>query len=140
QVAWLRFDTLGSREPFRSYYHKSCAMLGCQLPNLADIQQIRTNHLVIRSHPNEKNALIADAIIINNAPFEQAFPALQLEFRNIHDQAVARRDFQPKEYLKGELIGAKLMPAEQAIQLSLSIVDPGESAVNYQIYIITATN
>ena len=135
QIAWLRFDTLSQREPYRQYYSKACAQLHCTLPLRSDLTQIRTSHLVIRSHPEDSNALIADAIIVNNADFEQIFPALQLEFRNINNELIARRDFQPTEYLKGELINATIMPAKQAVQLALAIVDPGESAINYRINI-----
>jgi predicted Zn finger-like uncharacterized protein len=138
QIAWLRFDTLGTQEPYRTYYQKACEQLRCQLPMLSDIRKIKATHLIIRSHSNQTNALVADAILVNEATFAQAFPALQLEFRNIHGDTVARRDFQPYEYLKGELIGATIMPANQAVQLSLNIVDPGESAVNYHISVIPA--
>lgn len=133
QIAWQRFDTLGSREPYRQYYQYACQIFQCTLPLLSDQQQIRTSHLVIRSHPTEKGALIADAIIINEAPFEQAFPALQLEFRDINNTLIASRDFQPHEYLKGNLLDATIMPAKQAVQLSLSVLDPGKNAVNYRI-------
>jgi predicted Zn finger-like uncharacterized protein len=133
QTAWWRFDTLSAREPYRQYYSKACEVLNCSLPLLSNLGKIRTTHLVIRAHPDEKNALIADAIIINDAPFEQAFPALQLEFRSIDNTVIASRDFQPNEYLKGELMGTTIMPAKQAIQLSLSVIDPGKDAVNYRI-------
>lgn len=135
QIAWLRFDTLSQRDPYRHYYSKICEQLHCTLPIRLDLTQIRTSHLVIRSHPDDSNALIADAIIVNNADFEQSFPALQLEFRNINNELIARRDFQPREYLKGELINATIMPSKQAVQLALAIVDPGENAINYRINI-----
>lgn len=140
QVAWVRYETLSQREPYRSYYQYACELLDCTLPLQSDLQQIQTSHLVIRSHPNEDNALVADAIIMNQAPFEQAFPALQLEFRDINNALVAQRNFQPSEYLKGELLGATIMPAQQAVQLSLAIIDPGENALNYRINIVPASN
>ena len=138
QIAWLRFDTLSTQAPYRTYYSKACEALGCTLPTRSDLSQIRTSHLVISSHPEENNILVANAIIVNNASFEQAFPALQLDFRNINNELIARRDFQPAEYLKGELINATIMPATHAVQLALAVVDPGESAINYRINIVPA--
>lgn len=140
QIAWVRHETLSQQEPYRSYYQYACELLECSLPLQSDIQQIQTSHLAIRSHPNENNTLVADAIIVNQAPFEQAFPALQLEFRDINNTLVAQRNFQPAEYLKGELLGATIMPAQQAVQLSLAIIDPGENALNYRINIIPASD
>lgn len=138
QIAWFRFDTLGTQEPYRQYYSHLCEVLNCELPTLSDLSQIRTTQLHMRNHPEEKSALIVDAIMINNASYQQRFPALQLEFRNIHGDTVARRAFQPHEYLRGDLTGATIMPPNQPIQLALSIVDPGESAINYHIHFIDA--
>lgn len=133
QIAWLRFDTLSTQAPYRQYYAIACQHIGCTLPLHSDTQQIKATQLVVRSHITEKNALTVDAIIINNANFEQPYPALELVFLNIHGKPVASRAFQPREYLRGELTGATVMPTNQPIQLSLAIVDPGESAVNYHI-------
>lgn len=138
QIAWFRFDVLATEEPYRQYYAQACHYLKCSLPHREDIAQIRTTQLLVRSHPDESNALVVDAIMINNATFMQAFPALQLEFKNIHGSTIASRAFQPSEYLKGDLIGSTIMPTNQPIQLALSIVDPGESAINYDINIIAA--
>lgn len=136
QAAWIRFDTLSIREPYRSAYSTACRILNCQLPALSDIRKIRTTQLVVRSHPSQERALQVDAIILNDANFDQLFPNLRLEFLNIQNEPVASRDFQPHEYLQGELTGITLMPAQQPIQLALAIVDPGEKAVNYRIVII----
>ncbi len=138
QIAIIRFDTLSKHPSYRSYYSSACKTLGCTLPALIDTQKIRTTNLIVRSHPRRKNALIIDAILINNAKFTQPFPALQLEFNDINDQLVAKRQLQPNEYLRGELAGAKQMANNQPIQLSIEIVDPGDTAVNYQLTVVQA--
>ncbi|ODS24802.1 hypothetical protein AB835_01740 [Candidatus Endobugula sertula] len=136
QVAWIRFDELSLRRPYRSHYANACYVLGCQLPPLVSIKHIQAQHVVVRSHPEISHALIADATIINRADFEQPYPGLQLRFLNIHGKTVASRSFQPDDYLRGDLMNASIMPVAQPIQLSLAIVDPGESAVNYEMNIV----
>lgn len=136
QVAWIRFDTLSLRKPYRGAYSVACDILQCQLPALSDIKKIRTTQLVVRSHPSQQQALQIDAIILNSASFDQLFPMLRLEFFNLQNETVASRDFHPREYLQGELTGAEVMPAQQPIQLALEIADPGEQAVNYRIVIV----
>lgn len=138
QTAILRFNTLSKHPSYRPYYDSACGIIGCQLPSLIDTQQIRTTNLIIRSHPSQENALIIDAILINNAPFIQPFPALDLEFNDINNQLIAKRQLQPNEYLRGELAGAKQMANNQPIQLSIEIVDPGDTAVNYQLTVSQA--
>jgi hypothetical protein len=133
QSAWLKLNEWSIQPAYRSYYEKTCAIIGCQLPERFDITQIRLTHLVVRSHPDQKNALIVDAIIVNHAQFEQPFPGIHLLFLDIQGKLVASRIFQPSEYVKGELFGQTVMPASQSIQLSLPIADPGDKAVNYRL-------
>jgi predicted Zn finger-like uncharacterized protein len=139
QIAWIQFDEWSTQSAYRNYYAKACEILQCQLTDISDISQIRSTHLIVRSHPDEKNALLVDAIIDNSADFQQPFPAIKLIFLDIQGQPIASRAFQPKEYIKGELFGQTIMPARQSIQLSLSIVDPGNKAVNYRLEMVAAT-
>jgi hypothetical protein len=140
QISWVQFDEWSTQSPYRNHYAKACEILQCQLEDIADISQIHSTHLIVRSHPDKKNALIVDAIIANHADFQQPFPAIKLIFLNIQGQPMASRAFQPKEYIKGELFGETIMPARQSIQLSLSIVDPGDKAVNYRLEMVSATS
>lgn len=135
QVAWLQFDRLSRIEPYRTVYAEICPLLGCEVPGLADPSQIRAYNLVVRDHPDAEGALIVDAILLNNAPFEQPFPSLVLEFSNLDGQVVASRQFNPDDYLSGELAGRTSMPPNRPVHLTLELVDPGPAAVNYRAYI-----
>lgn len=135
QVAWLQFDRFSRIEPYRSAYAVACSVLGCDLPALVDRSRIRAYNLVVRNHPEREGALIVDAILLNNARFEQPFPELVLEFSDLNGSAIAAREFAPDEYLSGELAGRDTMPPNQPIHLTLELVDPGENAVNYRAYI-----
>ncbi|MGS2717176.1 DUF3426 domain-containing protein [Eionea flava] len=136
QVAWSQLDHWSTLPSYRAYYESACKIVGCQLPIQTNIKQIRSTHLVVRSHPDQAGALIVDAIIANDAAFSQPFPGIRLIFLNIEEQTIASRIFKPSEYVKGELFGETNMPAEQSIQLSLSIADPGKQAVNYRLEIV----
>lgn len=135
QTAIMRFDTLALKEPYRAAYSVACGFIGCELPNRKDTSKIRINQLVVRSHPTTDNALIVDAVILNNATFEQGFPDLTLTFTDMQNKPIASRSFAPAEYLNGELKGYALMPSLQPITLNFQIVDPGAKAVNYLLTI-----
>jgi len=138
QVMFYKFEALNKTEPYRQVYEVLCPIAGCQLPPLSAIAKIRASNLVVRSHPNEENALIIDTMLLNNAEFPQVFPALFLEFTNITGKSVAARTFQPGEYLGGELAGQALIPSNQPVHISIELVDPGEHAVNYRIQVVPA--
>jgi predicted Zn finger-like uncharacterized protein len=135
QLAWLQLDKWGRQQPYRNLYAAVCPLLTCELPSLTAPHLIRSSNLVVRSHPKAEGALVVDTILLNTAPFQQAFPDLILSFGNVHGETLAARRFTSREYLAGELAGRTAMPSNQPIHLSLEIVDPGPDAVNYSAYI-----
>ena len=140
QLAYFKFDKLSRIEPYRQYYSISCGIIGCKLPALVDISKIRTVNLVIRSHPSVSGELLVDAVIQNDAPFDQVFPSLDLIFTDINNKPIAAKRFKPNEYLAGELAGRRSMPSRQPIHIALQIEDPGPAAINYQMTISQVKN
>ncbi|OZG71403.1 hypothetical protein BTA51_20925 [Hahella sp. CCB-MM4] len=133
QLAWFHFDKLARYDQLRPIYAKACDVLGCTLPSLYDIDKIKSQNLVVRSHPLVNKALIIDAIIINQATFEQPFPDISLNFSDINNAVIAQRRFTPQEYLSGEAKGMKVMPSNVPVHIALEILDPGKEAVNYTL-------
>ena len=133
QIAYFKFDYFSRVEPYRTVYLFVCPLVGCEVPALVDTSQILATNLIVRNHPDTANALMVDAILINNAPFEQPFPDLVLSFSKLDETPVASRRFTPKEYIGGELAGMKYIPQRQPVHITLEISDPGPEAVNYTL-------
>jgi len=133
QVAYFKFDYFSRVEPYRTAYLFMCPVFGCEVPALIDTNQILATNLIVRNHPEVANALMVDAILINNAPFEQPFPSLILSFSKLDETPVATRRFTPNEYLAGELAGMQHIPVRQPVHITLEIADPGPDAVNYTL-------
>lgn len=136
QFGWFHQAELSQQEELRGWYELLCNLLQCELVDFTDVTKIKTRKLVIRSHPDVDEALIVDAIIFNDSQFAQPFPLLYLSFTDIENKLVASRRFKPVEYLAGELTGSHQMPAQTEVHLSLEIVDPGTSAVSYQLKVV----
>lgn len=132
-IQWnvANFNDLARQQPYRGWYSTLCPLLSCQLPSLSAPEKISSYNLVVRSHPKIEQALIVDTIILNRAPFEQPFPKLTITFSDRDDTPIARRQFTPAQYLRGELAGRTLMPSGQPIHIALELSDPGPHAVNY---------
>lgn len=133
QVAYFKFDYFSRVEPYRTAYLFICPVMGCEVPSLIDTSKILATNLIVRNHPDIESALMVDAILINNAPFEQPFPDLILSFSKLDETPVATRRFTPKEYLGGELAGMQYIPERQPVHITLEIADPGPDAVNYTL-------
>ncbi|MCX4027623.1 zinc-ribbon domain-containing protein [Endozoicomonas sp. SM1973] len=133
QLAWYNFDEYATKLRWRPYYATACKLLGCQLPPLVDVGKVISRKLIVRSHPKFQNALVIDTVIINKARFQQPFPVIEFSFSDLSGQLVATRQFEPDEYLSGEAAGLTMMPSNVPVRLSIDVVDPGPTAVNYNI-------
>ncbi|MDH3644759.1 MAG: zinc-ribbon domain-containing protein, partial [Gammaproteobacteria bacterium] len=74
QVLWYQYDAWSRDPDLRPLYGVICKAMGCELPVMRDIDSMLAQNLVVRSHPEVANALLVDAIIINQATFVQPFP------------------------------------------------------------------
>ena len=133
QYFTYNFHSLSKDPTFRPWYAKACASLDCSLPRQSDIKRIRGKNLVIRTHPDIRNALLVDIVMTNHANFSQKLPLLELAFTDINGFPVAKRKFKPSEYLSGALLKLKGMPAKTPMHISLTIQDPGAEAINYHV-------
>lgn len=133
ELVWLNFDALAEAPATRPLASALCGFLGCELATRRDIEAIRSRRLVVRSHPERTNGLRVDAVIVNRAPWPQAFPDVELRFSDIGGRLVAARRFAPGEYLAGELAGRREMPVAAPVQISIDLLDPGPGAVNYEM-------
>jgi predicted Zn finger-like uncharacterized protein len=118
-----------------AYLHQACDALQCTipLPRNADLLKIEASDL--EADPAQAKLVTLSTILSNRAKFRQAYPALELTLTNAADDAVARRIFQPAEYLKpGTDIASGMAPlSEVAVKLDL---DTGDlNAAGYRIYV-----
>ena len=135
QYIHFHADLLGTDPTYRPWLTRFCDITTCKLPIMKDTTKIRSSKLLVHSHPTISDALIVDAIIINEASFDQPFPELALNFEDLQGISVAHRNFKPDEYLHGEMTGVSIMPAGRPVRLTLELLDPGASAVNYSLFI-----
>lgn len=135
QYVIYRFDSLAADPRFQPSLSQVCRLAGCTLP-VADTRRLRAGNLVVRSHPQLQNALLAEFLLSNDAGFDQAFPALLLQFSDGVGQTVASRHLKPEDYLRGEMAGARSLPARQSVLISLELLDPGPTATGYRLELL----
>jgi len=134
QYVYFHFNELAYNDKTRPQLVQICNTIGCKVPEPPNASLISIEKLVIRKHPEIKEALQINAIIFNKADFAQPLPALKLTLLNKQREVTASRAFQPKEYLQGE--AAKILrriPPETPIQIQLDIVNPKVDMTSYKM-------
>ena len=138
QFASVNVERLVQNPKLRPYYAFFCNYAECKLPVFENVSSIETTELVIRVHPETERALLVDAIIRNTSAYRQPFPLLEMKFTDINNLVIATRRFLPKEYLGGEMVGLRFIPALTEVRLGLEIVDPGKNAFGYALEAVPA--
>lgn len=133
QFAYYNRTELVKINELRPWLEKACDLVAqCNLPQARDPSQFLLSSKNIFTHPNEKNALMVSATIINQADFAQAYPLIELRFSNVRGQTIAARRFSAEEYLGIDTEHISQIPAHTPISFNLEIVDPGEEMISYE--------
>lgn len=132
QFAYYNRAELVKINELRPWLEKACELAQCDLPQARDPSQFLLSSKNIFTHPNEKNALMISATIINQADFAQAYPLIELRFSNVRGQIIAARRFSAEEYLGIDAEHISQIPAHTPISFNLEIVDPGEEMISYE--------
>ena len=136
QLIYFNSLAIAPGSPLRPAVETLCALLHCPLQQARDRDAIISRDLVIRSHPARAGVLRVDALLVNTAAFDQAYPPLTLLFENLQGTVIAARTFTPEEYLGGARAGAAgQFGAGQTARVALDIIDPGADAVSYRLTI-----
>ena len=135
QIAYFRFDSAARSETWRPMYEQICAVAGCALPGIQNVQLIRASNTVFNQHRTDPTGIVVDTLLTNTADYPQPYPDIELEFRDLNGQIVAQRTFAPSDYLAGDVLPGDSMPSDIPVHIALEVVNPGPEAVSRQIFI-----
>ncbi|MCV6609622.1 MAG: zinc-ribbon domain-containing protein [Amphritea sp.] len=132
QLLWFNRQPLSALPELTQAYQQACQHLPCKLLPVIDLQQIDTRQLVIQEHTQYQGALSVSLLIENIAPVTQPYPAVRLSFTDRKGKLISQRLFQPENYLNNRELNLQQMPAQQMVQISFDILDPGRRAISYE--------
>jgi predicted Zn finger-like uncharacterized protein len=115
----------------RSAYHR----LGLPLAenwNL-DAFEMRQWGADAASTPAPDGRMTVRASLRNGANFAQPMPLLRLELEDRFGATIARRDFEPREYLKDPAQATRMLAAGASTEAELAVVDAARDAVGYRL-------
>ncbi len=132
QYSYSMRDDLARYPELRPWVQKLCDVAQCDVPMQQNVDLIKLTHRDITIHPRVKGALLINAVFVNNANFTQSFPLMQITLSDINGRIIAKRRFQPVEYLDADVNIRRGMAPKNPVQIVLEIADPGKDAVNFE--------
>jgi predicted Zn finger-like uncharacterized protein len=85
------------------------------------------------TQPDGPGLMTVRASVRNRAAIAQPIPLLRLELDNRFGDTLARRDFEPREYLKDPAQATRLLDPGGSIEAELALVDVPPDAVGYRL-------
>lgn len=113
-----------------------CRPLGCEvaLPRYPDSLYIESSDLQMIDSTRPQEVLLT-ATVRNRADRLQAYPALELTLTDTHDRAVAKRVFQPAEYLPAHLSEADGFAPGMEVNVRVLLHTAELRAAGYRLFL-----
>lgn len=131
QLVWLFKESLIQYDTGRQAVSLLCRVTGCTVPIRRDTGKIVIKSRNLGTHPDQPDVLFMQLVMANTAAFEQPFPKVQLSLFNDKGKLIARRTFDPDEYLPQGERASRMMPVSQPIQVEMQLRDPGKEVTGY---------
>lgn len=132
QLAWAKRDALVSDPLVGGWLRGACTTLGCRLPLVRDVRQLRLVARDVRTRPGPDGALSISATVRNDAPFAQPWPVVTLTLTDAHGKPVAMRRLHPRDYLGDSAALRAGLPPGGSAALLFEVRDPGSTATLFQ--------
>ena len=100
---------------------------------LKNPDQIQLVSRDMHTHPTRSGILVLSLTFVNLAQHSQDFPEMEITLLDTTNQPVARRRFQPTDYLRPDADIKSGLATDVYLPVLLELVDPGEQAVGFEI-------
>lgn len=102
-----------------------CAQLDCTIPLPQKIDLLSIESSELEADPGQANIITLHALLRSRAPYAMAYPSIELTLTDTQDNALARRNFIPADYLPSGEDENRGFPAnrEASIKLHLNTTD-----------------
>ncbi|MCW5617407.1 MAG: DUF3426 domain-containing protein, partial [Rhodocyclaceae bacterium] len=118
----------------RPLYAQLCAHIGCSMALPREASKIAIESSDLHPEQGAANFFRLRATIRNRAPFEQAYPHLELTLTDAADRPLARKVLEPQQWRPADAPAAGF-PAGRELEVSVPFETRDVAAVGYRIYV-----
>jgi predicted Zn finger-like uncharacterized protein len=133
QLGWAQRDALIANPSSGGWLRSFCRSVGCRLPLVQDLRQLRLLARDVQSHPSVRGALLISATLRNEAPFAQPYPTLSVTLSDVDGKKLAMRRLSPAEYLNDAATLRRGITAGSNVAVVLEVQDPSSHAVAFEL-------
>ena len=131
----LRMPLVTGMPSLRPALERWCRFAGCSvpLPKRTDALAIESSDLQV--DPKRPGVIVLTAALRNRSSIPVQLPALELTLTNAQDQPIARRVFQPRDYLERAAELGSGMRASSEINVRIELATGELKAAGYRLFL-----
>jgi len=132
---FFRVELVARAPGLKPAMEKICELLKCTitLPQKIDLITIESSEL--EADPTLANIITLHALLRSRAPYAMTYPNIELTLTDTQDNAVARRSFNPAEYLSSKEAEARGFPANRESTINLHINTTDLKPAGYRLFL-----
>lgn len=123
----LRHDIAG---PWLAHAYE---LINYEVTSPRELAALKISRTEVSSHPDHPRALHLAAVLENSSENAQSWPHLRVDLQDRWGETVGARYFVANEYLRDPTRADTPMSARTQYPVSLALIDPGSTAVGFQL-------
>ncbi len=135
-VYYLRTSISADYPQFKPYLVQACAALKCEIDLPKNLDFFALDDSDMQEDYAHKNVIKFSSLLINNAPYAQAYPNIELTLTDTADQPVLRRLIKPNEYLASNTNADAGIGLREEMRINLSINVAGMAVAGYRVLLL----
>jgi predicted Zn finger-like uncharacterized protein len=121
---------------FKPYLVQACAVLNCEIDLPRNLDFFTIDDSDMQEDENHQNVIRFSSLLINNAPYAQTYPNIELTLTDTSDQPVLRKIIPPAEYLTNTSNVAAGIASRDEIRINLAINVTDLAVAGYRVLLV----
>lgn len=135
-VYYLRSSISADYPQYKPYLVQACAALKCEIDLPKNLDFFALDDSDMQEDYEHKNVIKFSSQLINNAPYAQAYPNIEITLTDTADQPVLRRQIKPSEYLTSNINVDAGINSHEELRINLSITVADMAVAGYRILLL----
>ena len=135
-IYYMRTSLAADYPQFKPYLVQACAQLQCEINLPKNLDFFALDDSDMQEDFEHKDVIKFSSLLINNAPYAQTYPNIELTLTDTADQPVLRRLIKPSEYLANSTNAASGIDSREEMRINLSIDVADIAVAGYRVLLV----
>jgi predicted Zn finger-like uncharacterized protein len=121
---------------FKPYLVQACVLLKCEIELPKNLDFFTIDDSDMQEDETHESVINFSSLLINSAPYAQAYPNIELTLTDTSDQPVLRKTIKPAEYLASTANVAAGIASRDEVRINLAINVTDLAVAGYRVLLV----